>query len=299
MKKSLQKITLLASAKLNLSLDITGVRQSDGYHLMDMINRSVDLCDEISIETFSDGEFEINTNSKFLPRNEKNLAYKAAAALCEHCKIKIPPMTVSISKRIPTKAGLGGGSADAAAVLVGLNELIGLGMTTEQLCSVGEKIGADVPFCIVGGAARVTGIGEIIEPIDDICSYKLVIVMPRKGRSTRDAFAEYNSGKLLVHPDTAAAVAALERGDINKLAESICNVFGQLQCDETTQSIVSFLINNKALAASLTGSGAAVFGLFSDYGTANDCKLKMIADGMRAYVAKPCRCGVQIISRKS
>ncbi|MEG2083580.1 MAG: 4-(cytidine 5'-diphospho)-2-C-methyl-D-erythritol kinase, partial [Oscillospiraceae bacterium] len=212
MSDSPTKIKLLARAKLNLSLDITGQRR-DGYHLMDMVMRSVDLSDELTLRLAESGGISIASNMRFLPRGEKNLAFRAAQSLCASVGMPLPSLHIDIKKNIPTQAGLGGGSADAAAVLVGLNTLFSLGLSCDELCAVGETIGADVPFCVCGGTARVRGIGELIEPIEDNCSYTVLILMPALGRSTHEAFARWNTDAIFNHPDVSGTVNALRTGD--------------------------------------------------------------------------------------
>ncbi len=291
---SAREIRLHANAKLNLTLDITGVR-ADGYHLMEMVNKSVDLCDTLTLRRAPHGGIRIVSNARFLPRHEKNLVYKAAVALSETVGAPLPDVEFDIQKRIPAKAGLGGGSADAAAALVGLNELYGYGLSRQALCAVGETVGADVPFCIVGGTARVTGIGEIIEPVRDETEFSLVILMPREGRSTREAFARFDAGEVFDRPDTPAVLAALAAGDAAATAMGLCNVFRSAARDETTERLVALLLESGALGASMTGSGAAVFGVFADYLGAKRCKLRLAGGDFRAYTARAQACGVKIV----
>ncbi|MEA4911850.1 MAG: 4-(cytidine 5'-diphospho)-2-C-methyl-D-erythritol kinase [Oscillospiraceae bacterium] len=294
---SAREVRLRANAKLNLTLDITG-RRADGYHLMEMVNVSVDLSDQLTIRRAQLGGVRITSNARFLPRTEKNLVYKATAALCERLGIPIPAVEFDIQKHIPTQAGLGGGSADAAAALIGLNALFEYGLSPDELSAVGAKVGADVPYCLVGGAARVTGIGEIVEPIPNAADLVFVILMPRQGRSTKEVFARCDAGERFDRPDTAAMLRALETGDTAAAALHLRNVFCSAAPDETTSRLLARLRESGALGASMTGTGAAVFGVFADGCAANSCKRRLFGAGVRAYTARPRGKGVEIISMR-
>ncbi|MEG2938755.1 MAG: 4-(cytidine 5'-diphospho)-2-C-methyl-D-erythritol kinase [Oscillospiraceae bacterium] len=294
----INEISLFANAKLNLSLDITGVRESDGYHLMDMVNCSIDLSDEITVRRVRGEGIEIRSNARFIPKNEKNLAYKAAVKFAEHVGIKIPGLEISIKKRIPMQAGLGGGSADAAAVLTGLNELLNTGMNRYELCAIGEKIGSDVPYCTVGGFARVTGIGELIEAVPNSCDFAMGVLMPRSGHSTREAFAAFDCGADIEHPQTELLLCALKEGDVSKLAMLTRNAFSEPIKGETTARLEAMLMKNGALGASMSGSGAAVFGVFHDRLTAQRCKERLWRRDFSAFVAVPTDSGVSIIKKR-
>ncbi|MEA5050616.1 MAG: 4-(cytidine 5'-diphospho)-2-C-methyl-D-erythritol kinase [Oscillospiraceae bacterium] len=295
---SAQEIRLRANAKLNLTLDITGTR-ADGYHLMEMVNVSVDLSDVLVIRRADPGAgVRISSNARFLPRSEKNLVYKAAAALSEKLSVPLPDAEFDIQKHIPTQAGLGGGSADAAAALIGLNELFGYGLSAAELCAAGESVGADVPYCVVGGPARVTGIGEIVEPVPSALDCCFVVLMPREGHSTKEAFARFDAGEHFGRPDTAGMLAALAAGDPASMAMRLGNVFRTAVRDETTERLIALLCANGALGASMTGTGAAVFGVFPDYFAARGCKLRLFAQDVRVYTARPQKCGVKIIDMR-
>lgn len=291
------EIKLAANAKINLTLDITGLR-ADGYHLLDMVNRSVDLCDEITLTHAASGGVTVRSNARHLPRDGRNLAVRAAEALADDAGVRLPPLDIYIKKRIPTQAGLGGGSADAAAVLVGLNEMLELNLGQRRLCDIALRVGADVPFCIVGGAARVQGIGEVVMPVDDRCEYRVVIVMPRQGRSTREAFAAFDAGAAYSRPDTEAMLGCLARGDTGCLGIHLLNVFYTAAQDDPARSLIAQLLSRGALGASMSGSGAAVFGVFADNLEARRCAAALRARGMRVFVAGPAEKGVAVLHRR-
>ena len=252
---------LEAFAKINWSLDIVGVRD-DGYHLMDMIMQPVSLADEISLTPAAD--MSITTDG--YPRSRAdgtNLAMRAAYALRDSAGYT-GGVRIHVHKRIPMGAGLGGGSADAAAVLRGLNRMWKLGLTGEELENIGLKLGADVPFLIRGGLARVRGIGEKIEPHPCRNNYWMLIFQPCRGLSTREIFEAWNAEQVR-HPDTLSALSALENGNLQALRENIGNVLEPVsasRCPEIGEAVHALLECGSRVAA-MTGSGSAVFGVFT------------------------------------
>ena len=250
-----------AFAKINWSLDIIGVRE-DGYHLMDMIMQPVSLADEILLASSED--MTISTDG--YPRSRAdvtNLAMRAAIALRDSAGYG-GGVHIHVHKRIPMGAGLGGGSADAAAVLCGLNRLWNLGLTGDELEAIGLKLGADVPYLIRGGLARVRGIGEVIEPHECRNNYWMLVFQPCRGLSTREIFEAWNP-ETIRHPDTESALYALENGNLKMLAENIGNVLEPVsaaRCPEIGEAVRALLSCGSRLA-SMTGSGSAVFGVFS------------------------------------
>ena len=252
---------LEAFAKINWSLDIIGIRE-DGYHLMDMIMQPVSLADEIVL-TPADN-MEITTDGYPRSRADKtNLAMRAALELKGSAGYS-GGVRIHVHKRIPMGAGLGGGSADAAAVLCGLNRLWNLGLTGDELEKTGLRLGADVPFMIRGGLARVRGIGELIEPRPCRNNYWMLIFQPCRGLSTREIFESWNPD-CVRHPDTESALHALECGNLIQLSDSIGNVLEPVsssRCPEIGEAVHSLLASGARLA-SMTGSGSAVFGVFS------------------------------------
>ena len=250
-----------AFAKINWSLDITGIL-NNGYHLMDMLMQPVSLADEVTLACSSD--ISIST-SGFPPvrADETNIAFKAAAALRNRTGYK-GGATIHIYKRIPVGAGMGGGSADAAAVLTGLNELWGLSLTGADLADIGLTVGADVPFCLRGGLTRTTGIGDVLEDHPFRTGFWLIIIQPCRGLSTREVFNLWRDSDEIKHPDTNKALLALEEGDPGALGSSIGNVLRPVSVRLRPQigEAIDALKAAGALAAEMTGSGSAVFGIF-------------------------------------
>ena len=251
---------LEAFAKINWSLDIVGVRE-DGYHLMDMVMQPVSLSDEITLVP-SHG-IAITAGGPVRCRaDDTNLAYRAAYAFREAAGIS-SGVSIHLHKRIPIGAGMGGGSADAAAVLFGLNRLWNANFSADALEKIGLSLGADVPFCLRGGLTRTTGIGEILENHFSKSNYWLLVFQPCRGLSTREIFSSWKQ-EHIVRPDTQAVLSALEKGLPEQLGRSIGNVLEPIsiqRCPEILEAKEA-LLGAGARAAAMTGSGSAVFGLF-------------------------------------
>ena len=285
-------LKLRANAKVNLSLDVTGVRD-DGYHTVDMINRSVTLFDEIEF-TMTPGEpFSIKSNVRYFPTDEKNLIWKAAKKLADHSGIPMPEARCSVRKRIPSQAGLGGGSADAAAALIAFNRLLGTELSPEELAVIGKSVGADVPFCLIGGTARVGGIGEIVSPVRDELSMPMLIAMPRYGRSTKEAYAMLDRLPELKHPDTQRILNGLAAGDAEEAFAGACNVFEDVTADETTRELKSKMMADGAVYSAMSGTGASVFGVFQRSREALEARDLLRAEGYGAWVAFRAEKGVE------
>lgn len=252
---------LEAFAKINWSLDITGLR-NDGYHLMDMLMQPISLCDDIHLG-LSD-RLTISTGGYPPSRaDESNLAYRAALCLRNEtgCGLGV---AIHLHKRIPIGAGLGGGSADAAAVLLGLNQLWHTGLSTADLERLGLTLGADVPFFIRGGLTRTRGIGEELICLPCRSNYWLLVLQPCQGLSTADVFRRWHPDPSLPRPQTDQAAAALESGNLSLLCRSISNVLQPVaeQLRPKIAEACAALRDLGAVTALMTGSGSAVFGVF-------------------------------------
>lgn len=269
-----ETVSVLAYAKLNLSLDITGVRP-DGYHTLEMVMQSVDLYDTVTLTKHStDKGVSVHCDRDDVPASTDNIAYKAALAFFQYAQIKEYGLTIKIKKRIPLAAGLGGGSADAAAVLVGLNQLYQTDYSTAQLCEVGIKIGADVPFCIYGGTRVAEGTGGIISPLPDLTDCCFVIVKTGEKHSTGEMYQKFDALTDVKHPMSQNLISAICAGEIEEVAKYTDNVFEALWDSEILQ-VKTELLENGALSASLSGSGPSVFGLFADEETAHKCLVQL------------------------
>lgn len=253
---------LLAYAKINWSLDIVGVRE-DGYHIMDMLMEPVSVADEISLKK-ADGLHLSVSGYPPVKADQSNLAYRAADALRKAAGVSYGA-SIHVHKAIPVGAGMGGGSSDAAAVLMGLNRLWGIGLPDPELEKIGLGLGADVPFFIRGGLTRTGGIGELLESRECYCQYRMIIIQPCPGLSTAQVFSLWKDGPDVVHPRTDDALHALETGDLRQLCCSIGNVLRPVAgcLRPSIDRSCADLMEQGASVAEMTGSGSAVFGVFS------------------------------------
>ena len=284
-----------ANAKINLTLECTG-RRDDGYHLLDMCMTSVTLYDELTFRKSGNG-FSISVNGgDNIPNDEQNLIFKAAKILCDHAGISLPETEITLLKRIPSQAGLGGGSADAAATLTALNEMEGLGYSSAELAAIGEKVGADVPFCVTGGTARVRGIGELIDTLPPMPSADILILMPERGNSTPEMFRLMDSAQESTGGYSEKAAELIKAGDLYGIAENLRNDFSGFSY--RYEEMKKIFEENGALGAGLSGSGAAAFGIFNDSERMNRCADAAWAEGFSAYAVRPAGAGTEIIERK-
>lgn len=250
-----------ARGKINWSLDILG-RREDGYHLMDMLMQPVALSDTIEILPADTLTLTI-PNCPWLSCGEDNLMMKAARAMQRACGKDLGAQ-MSLHKVLPSGAGMGGGSADAAAAIAGLNRLWGLHYDQQTLEAIGLAVGADVPFCLRGGLCRVGGIGEEMTSLNCDKNYWLVIAQPCRGLSTREVFGAYALNHNAPRPHTDNAQQALITGDISLLTASLANVLEPVSrlMRPPIGEAIELLKDNGAIAALMTGSGSAVFGVF-------------------------------------
>jgi len=255
----LDSLALNAKAKINLYLDVTGKR-ADGYHLLETVMHTVSLCDTVTLTKTGTGRIEISCSDPLIPCNEKNIAYKCAAAFFDKTGISGGGVSIDIIKRIPSQAGMGGGSADGAAVLTGLDRLFETGLSESELISIGARIGADIPFCIKGGCGYCTGIGEIIEPLPAICGCVL-IGKGQAGISTAEAFGKIDS------LGSGIGITGIKKifGNVSLLTDiaPFCrNIFDDVTSLEEVTDIKRIMTENGAVCSAMTGSGSAVFGLY-------------------------------------
>lgn len=265
------KLTVRAPAKINLFLDITG-RRPDGYHLISTVMQTVSLCDDVTV-TLDDSKnpIKIECSDKSIPADRSNTAYKAAVLFLESVGREPAGVSISINKRIPSQAGMAGGSTDAAAVLKALNVMTGEPHTQEKLAALAEKIGADVPFCIYGGTMKAEGIGTILTPLPDMPECWYVIVKPEVNVSTAEAYRRsdekgYGSIK---SPDTV--IKGISSKDTDAIAKGLYNKFEEVMELAEIEQIKRDMKAHGAKGALMTGSGSAVFGIFTDAFAAEKC----------------------------
>ena len=278
---------LKARAKINWTLDILGQRE-DGYHLMDMLMQPVTLADDVLLSSAEAVTLTTGGNP-LLPADERHLAYRAAMALKAHTGYT-GGAAIHVEKRIPVGAGMGGGSADAAAVLVGLNRLWALQLSPQELEAIGLTLGADVPFCIRGGLTRTTGIGEAMEPLPCGKCWPLVVIQPCEGLSTKEIFTAYHEGVVRSRPDNDAAAAALAAGDADALYAAMGNVMQPVSEDRrpAIAEAIRALEGLGAFCAQMTGSGSAVFGAFADEAAADAACAQLRRRWERSFRCSTC-----------
>jgi len=268
-----------------------GVRE-DGYHLLESIFQAVDRYDTLTADRADAGVIELDAGEDCGCPVEKNTAYRAAQIFFRETGVT-GGVTMGLTKRIPRQAGMGGGSADAAAVLWALDALYNTHLTTEQLCDMGLQVGADVPFCIVGGTAYVTGIGEGLKPLPALPDCHIVVAQPPEGVSTAAAYAAIDRATLLRRPNHAVALDALRRGNLPALCRQAENVFEAATALPGVAAIRHRMEGFHPLCSRMTGSGSAVFAVFDDETAAADCLSALIGDYPTAFLCRPCG-GVRI-----
>lgn len=286
---------LHAAAKINLMLDILG-RTDDGYHTLFMIMQSIGLYDTVTLtETGEADTIRLTCSNAALPSDETNIGWKAAARFFEESGVPNPGIRIDIEKHIPFAAGLAGGSADAAAVFVGLNEMLHAGLSERELCRIAVKVGADVPFCIMGGTMAAMDIGEVLAPLPDIRSDWYVLVKPDQDVSTKEAYAAFDTADYIRHPDTTAMLRAAAAGDTEKVYSLVSNVFEQFIYVAGRVDIKAIMRMNGSKVHCMSGSGPTIYGVFETEESARACADALKAAGYEnTYVCQPVKQGVTI-----
>lgn len=255
---------LKAMAKVNLSLDVIGKRE-DGYHEVKMIMQTLNLYDKITIKKTEEPGIQLRTNLGFLPVNEDNLIYKAAKTLIEEYEIA-QGVDITLQKFIPVAAGMAGGSSDAATTLLAMNRLFGLGISRKKLMDTAVRLGADVPYCLMGGTALSEGIGEILTPLPDVPKGYILIAKPGISVSTKFVYTNLKLDQVEKHPDVDAQIEAIRNRDFIKMADCLGNVLETVTIPAypIIEKIKAFMLDQGAVNALMSGSGPTVFGLFQD-----------------------------------
>ncbi len=285
----MKQINLKAMAKINLGLDVVR-RREDGYHDLRMIMQTVRLFDRIRLSVTRSGGVRLKTNLGFLPTDANNHACKAAQMLIDEFGIK-EGVFIDLEKHIPVAAGLAGGSSDAAAVLVGMNLLFGLGLSSEQLRLRGVKIGADVPYCIMRGTALAEGIGDRLTSLPGIPRCSIVVAKPDLRVSTKYVYTHLHLDESTIHPDIDAQAEAIRAGDLKGMCACCGNVLESVT--ETAYPKISELkktmMDGGALVSMMSGSGPSVFGIFDEKEKAQAVyeQLRSQQDQAQVFLASP------------
>lgn len=280
------KISIKAAAKVNLMLDLTAVLEN-GYHSIYTVMQSIGLFDTITVETTDSDKITLSCSDESMPTDNKNTAWKAAEFFFEHIGSETKGVNIHIDKNIPSQAGMAGGSADAAAVIVALDKLFNTNLREEELLSIGEKVGADVPFCILGGTRLCLNKGEVMAKLPDFNSCYMIIVKPDQGVSTKEAYSNYDSAQWIRHPDNEGFLFAATTKDFDTMCKKAANVFEQVVEVSDRVKIKSVMRNHNAKLAMMTGSGAAVFGVFVSKQDAENCKKDLADMFSSVFIAEP------------
>ena len=290
-----KSVTVLAPAKLNLALDVVGTLPN-GYHDLDMVMQAIDLQERLVLRRSP--YLNLRMPGSFVPVNNKNTAIKAALAFFDYIGL-LAGVDITIHKAVPVRAGMAGGSADAAGVLVGMNELYGAKLSMSELCAIGATIGADVPFALMGGTCRVRGVGDLLKPLPPCPDCRFVVVMPSIGVSTPEAFQRYDQMGSPVHPDCERQEAAVRAGDLAAICAAAGNALEHCSGAQETPAICAKLNEHGALTSQMTGSGAAVFGVFDGEDAARAAVQALQGSYKQVYLCRPVRGGAQVLPEKA
>ena len=283
----MKSMTQKAPAKVNLALDILG-RREDGYHDMYMVMQSISLCDTVGVRE-ADAGFQLHTGGDFIAAGKKTLEQRAAEAFFQRIGRPMPGLEVTLEKVTPAYAGLGGGSADVAALLRILRDAYAPDLPTEELEKIGFTVGSDMPFCVRGGTALAEGRGEILTDLKPLPACWFVLCKPDFGIPTPTLFAQVDGSELRRRPDIAGMKAALDAGDLEGAVSRLGNVFEEVLPEEYHEvfRIKGKLLELGAMNAAMSGSGPTVFGIFRDRQAAEDAWKTLKRRYGQSYLAQP------------
>lgn len=284
----MKSLTTKAHAKINLYLDVCDLRP-DGYHNIESIMQQVSLCDTVTVSRISDGEgISITCTDPTVPTDEKNIVHKCAVRFFEHFGIENYSIAIHIEKNIPSCGGLAGGSTDGASVLKLLNELYGTHADFETLCSIGVKVGADIPFCLVGGTCICRGIGEVLTPVEIAPpKYRVLISFPGEGISTPVAYKMLDEiDRPTDHTDINDVLTCLYSGEVPR---EMYNAFelAVLPGHDNARLVKQMMLESGAVSAMMSGSGSTIFGLYDDEGKLNEAARVLEKLGFNSHVCYP------------
>ncbi|GHV29544.1 4-diphosphocytidyl-2-C-methyl-D-erythritol kinase [Clostridia bacterium] len=291
----LSSVVVQAPAKINLGLDILGSTDDD-YHLLRTIMQTVDIYDVIEIEKNNLGQINLTCDPAVTPTIDQNLSYRAAQLFFKETEIDDYGIDICVKKSIPVAAGLAGGSADAAGVLVGLNRLYETNLSLDELCGMALKLGADIPFCVCGGIQLADGVGEIFTPLPNLPECYFVIAKPDELVSTKEAFERYDRTEITNRPDIDGVIAGVVAQNLDVVVSHMQNVFEEVVCVNSVKKIKDLMLEFGALGSSMTGSGPAVFGIFENKLKAKRCfKALKEKDFVDVFLTVPVDCGAVVI----
>ncbi len=282
----MEKVVTKAFAKINLSLDVLG-KLNNGYHEVQMVMQTVSVFDLVTVSKLRSG-IELSTNLPYLPIDCNNIAYRAAEEFFEYTGIKAG-VRIDISKRIPVGAGLAGGSSNASAVLKAMNKLFDAGLSLKELCKIGIKLGADVPYCILGGTRLAEGIGEKLSPLPKLPKCSILLVKPSFSISTKTVYEKIDSYTDYKRPETHKLIAGLRSSDIKMITAAMGNVLEEVSLSEhpILEKVKEELLTLGAIHAQMSGSGPTVFGIFTNMEDARNAKKELWGKYKTVYICTP------------
>lgn len=288
------EVKVKAYAKINLMLDIINKR-TDNYHDLFMIMQSINLYDTVTVSENKSKSISISCSNADIPLDSKNIAWKAAEAFFVYTKKKNKGINIDIIKRIPHAAGLAGGSADGAAVITALNKIYKTNLSDDELCKIGVKVGADLPFCLTGGTLLAQGIGNILNKVKPLRKCYIVLIKPDIDVNTGLAYKQFDEFGKNHTPDKLGMLCAMQSRELTNIASKMENVFEQFIDVPNRIEIKEIMINNNALGVCMSGSGPSIFGIFTDKNDAlKSCEeLKKFTDNV--FLIVPVSKGCKII----
>lgn len=277
-----------AYAKLNLTLDVLGKRE-DGYHDLQSVMQTVSLQDDIEIDVGTGKPWVLKCEKEGVPCDQRNLAWKAAKVYLDATGKDPDGLEIRLTKRIPSEAGMGGGSSDAAAVMRALNKFYGNPLSLTELADLSAQVGSDVPFCVVGGTVMCEGRGELLRKLPDMPDCFFVVVKPDFPVSTPALYRKLDEVAIAVHPDNGAMEQALNAGNLEQVSTLIYNVFDPVVTADHPEldHIKSIFRENGAIGCQMTGSGSATFAVVKDAETAEVMSSKLKAHYKNVFICKP------------
>lgn len=288
-------LKIIASAKINLGLEI-GEKRANGYHNVYMVMQSVSLYDEIELEVHSGtGKIKLDFSEDVNCSIADNIVFKAIKAFFSYIQTYDYDVYAKIKKNIPICAGMAGGSADGAGVIVGLNKILKIGLTLDNMCEIGESVGADVPFCIKGGTAYASGTGTDITSINSIPNCWIVIVKPKLKISTQEAYASFDKLNINFKRDLSPLLSAIQKGNLPEVCENLYNRFEEIVNEPEIFEIKRYLKEFGADGSLMTGSGSAVYGIFQHKNNAKQCFENIKKFYKSSYLVTPVDQGIYVM----
>lgn len=291
------KVTLKAYAKINLLLDILKTLDN-GYHDLFMLMQSVDIYDTVTVEETNDGEISLECSTCAIPTDERNIAFKAALAFFDYTGIQNSGIKIFINKKIPHAAGLAGGSADGAAVVLALRKIFANDLSDRQCAEICEMFGSDVPFCALGGTMIAQGTGTILTYMPQLEIENILVVKPDCSISTAAAYHAFDNAEKVRHTDRNGIFQSVIDADYPRLYSLVDNVFEQFIDVPERVTIKAILRKHGAKCACMSGSGPSVFGIFENREDAESCLEEMKESFPQSFLCKSKKCSCEIIDIK-